>query len=135
MFTRTIVFIAMLVILLSLASGLIFLVRDAGKTKRTVTALTWRIGISVALFLFLLLAFSLDWITPHSVWQQAGNFVMIAFLFLLYFMIGVQLIAMPNRFIKLQFVFCLFLTLACFNFHSHLLGLGRVKWIKTNYIR
>ena len=67
MFTKTIVFIVMLVILLSLASGLIFLVRDEGKTKRTVKSLTWRIGLSVGLFLFLLLAFSLDWITPHPV--------------------------------------------------------------------
>ena len=67
MFTKTIVFIVMFVILLSLASGLIFLVRDEGKTKRTVKSLTWRIGLSVGLFLFLLLAFSLDWITPHPV--------------------------------------------------------------------
>lgn len=67
MFTKSIILIVMLVILISLASGLIFLVRDEGKTKRTVTALTWRIGISVALFLFLFLAFSLDWIAPHAI--------------------------------------------------------------------
>lgn len=67
MFTKTIIFIVMLVILISLATGLIFLVRDEGKSKRTVKALSWRIGISVALFLFLILAFSLDWIAPHSI--------------------------------------------------------------------
>ncbi len=67
MFARTIIFIVMLVILISLASGLIFLIRDEGKTKRTVKALSWRIGLSVALFLFLLLAFSLEWIHPHPV--------------------------------------------------------------------
>jgi hypothetical protein len=66
MFTKTIIFIAMLVILISLASGLIFLVRDEGKTKRTVKALSFRIGISIALFLFLILAFLFDWITPHA---------------------------------------------------------------------
>lgn len=67
MFIKTIILITMLVILISLASGLVFLVRDEGKTKRTVKALSWRIGISLALFLFLLLAFSLDWIKPHSI--------------------------------------------------------------------
>jgi hypothetical protein len=66
MFTKTIIFIVMLVILGSLASGLIFLVRDEGKTKRTVKALSWRIGLSLVLFLFLFLAFSLGWIHPHG---------------------------------------------------------------------
>jgi hypothetical protein len=67
MFARTIIFIVMLVILISLASGLIFLIRDEGKTKRTVKALSWRIGLSIALFLFLFLAFSLEWIHPHPI--------------------------------------------------------------------
>lgn len=66
MFTKTIILIVMLVILASLASGLIFLVRDSGKTKRTVKALSWRIGISLGLFVFLFLAFCLDWIKPHA---------------------------------------------------------------------
>jgi len=66
MFTKTIIFIVMLVILGSLASGLVFLVRDEGKTKRTVKALSWRIGLSLVLFLFLFLAFSLGWIHPHA---------------------------------------------------------------------
>ena len=65
MLTKIIVFIAMMIILISLATGLVFLVRDEGKTKRTVTSLTVRIGVSLALFLFLILAFSLDWIQPH----------------------------------------------------------------------
>lgn len=67
MFARSIIFIVMLVILISLASGLVFLIRDEGKTKRTVKALSWRIGLSLALFLFLFLAFSLEWIHPHPV--------------------------------------------------------------------
>jgi len=66
MFTKTIIFIVMLVILGSLASGLFFLVRDEGKTKHTVKALSWRIGLSLVLFLFLFLAFSLGWIHPHA---------------------------------------------------------------------
>lgn len=67
MLTKSIVFICMLIILISLGSGLVFLVRDGGKTKRTVKALTWRIGLSLILFLFLFIAFSLGWIHPHSI--------------------------------------------------------------------
>lgn len=67
MFVKAIIIIAMLIILYSLGSGLIFLVRDEGKTRRTVKALTWRIGLSLLLFLFLFLAFSTGWIKPHSV--------------------------------------------------------------------
>ncbi len=67
MLAKTIIFIAMLVILFSLAGGLIFLVLDIGKSKRTVKALSWRIGLSLSLFIFLFLAYSLGWISPHSI--------------------------------------------------------------------
>lgn len=67
MLAKTIILIVMLFILISLASGLIYLVRDEGKTKRPIKALSWRIGLSLGLFLFLLLAFSFDWISPHSI--------------------------------------------------------------------
>ncbi|MBA4697489.1 MAG: twin transmembrane helix small protein [Legionella sp.] len=66
MFTRVIILIVMLVILIALGSGLVFLVRDTDSTQRTVKALTWRIALSLALFLFLFLSFRLGWITPHA---------------------------------------------------------------------
>lgn len=66
MFTKIFIITVMLIILAALGSSLIFLVRDEGKTKRTVKALTWRIGLSLALFLFLFLAFNLGWIKPHA---------------------------------------------------------------------
>ncbi|WP_028387945.1 twin transmembrane helix small protein [Legionella fairfieldensis] len=66
MFTKAIILTAMLIILIALGSGLVFLVRDGGHSKRTVKALTWRIGLSLILFLFLFLAFSAGWIKPHA---------------------------------------------------------------------
>lgn len=66
MFTRWVILIVMLVILIALGSGLVFLVKDSNSTQRTVKALTWRIGLSLALFLFLFIAFRLGWITPHA---------------------------------------------------------------------
>jgi len=67
MFTKIFIVCVMLIILGSLASGLVFLIKDEGKTKRTVKALSWRIGLSLSLFLFLFIAFSLGLINPHGV--------------------------------------------------------------------
>jgi len=60
----TIVFL--LTILYSLASSLIFLVKDKGEGERTVRRLTWRIGLSIVLFVFLWVAYQLGWIEPKS---------------------------------------------------------------------
>jgi hypothetical protein len=67
MITKFIIIFAMIIIASSLASGLIFLIRDAGDSKRTVKALTLRIGISISLFIFLLIAFKLGLIKPHGI--------------------------------------------------------------------
>lgn len=67
MFTKLFIIFVMLLIVGSLLSGLVFLVRDSGNSKRTLKALTLRIGISVGLFLFLLIAFKLGLITPHGI--------------------------------------------------------------------
>lgn len=66
MFAKAAIIMVMILILIALISGLFFLVRDEGKTKRPVKALSWRIGLSVALFFFLFLAFGLNWIAPHG---------------------------------------------------------------------
>jgi hypothetical protein len=60
----TIVFL--LIILYSLISSLIFLVRDRGEGDRTVKRLTWRIGLSLVLFIFLWVAAQLGWIELKS---------------------------------------------------------------------
>jgi hypothetical protein len=51
---RIFVILLLLAIVGSLGSALFFLVKDQGKSKRTVNALTIRIGLSLFLFLFLL---------------------------------------------------------------------------------
>ena len=59
---RIVVILALAGIVGSLASALIYLMRDKGESNRTVNALTVRIGLSIALFLFVLLAHYLGWI-------------------------------------------------------------------------
>lgn len=61
-----IVIIVMFIILAALISGLFFLIKDKGQGARTVKALTWRIALSLALFIFLLVSFKFGWIAPHS---------------------------------------------------------------------
>ena len=60
----TIVFL--LTIIYSLASSMIFLVKDKGEGDRTVKRLTWRIGLSIVLFVFLWAAYQMGWIEPNS---------------------------------------------------------------------
>jgi hypothetical protein len=67
MITKIIIIFAMIIIAGSLASGLVFLIRDTGNTKRTIKALTIRIAISLSLFIFLLIAFKLGLIKPHGI--------------------------------------------------------------------
>jgi phosphotransferase system glucose/maltose/N-acetylglucosamine-specific IIC component len=63
---RIIILLALAGILLALGSALVYLVRDRGATNRTVNALTVRVGISVALFLFILFSYWMGWIQPRS---------------------------------------------------------------------
>ncbi|QAU33364.1 twin transmembrane helix small protein [Janthinobacterium sp. 17J80-10] len=64
---KIIVAIAFLLILGSLASALIFLMRDKGKSNRTVQSLALRVGLSIALFIFILVAHYLGWIQPTGI--------------------------------------------------------------------
>ncbi len=51
------IILVMLGILVSLGSGLFFLVRDSGKTERTVVSLSVRVALSVALLALLAYGF------------------------------------------------------------------------------
>jgi hypothetical protein len=63
---RMIIVIALVGILFSLGSALFYLMRDKGTTNRTVNALTIRVAISIALFLFILFSYWMGWIAPRS---------------------------------------------------------------------
>ncbi|WP_085317677.1 twin transmembrane helix small protein [Derxia lacustris] len=59
--------LAFVTIVASLFSALFFLMKDRDAKGRTVRALTLRIGLSIALFLFILLAWRLGWIEANGV--------------------------------------------------------------------
>jgi hypothetical protein len=59
--------IAFLLIIGSLGSALYFLMKDQGKTNRTVKSLAFRVGFSIALFLLILIMHQLGWIEPTEI--------------------------------------------------------------------
>ncbi|KTC98953.1 hypothetical protein Lgee_1399 [Legionella geestiana] len=66
MFPKIFIILIMAAILFALGSALLYLVRDEGTTRRTVKALSWRIGLSLFLFFLLLAGAFFGWWHPHA---------------------------------------------------------------------
>jgi hypothetical protein len=64
---KILVAIAFILIIASLGSALVFLMKDQGKSNRTVKALALRVGFSIALFILILVANRLGWIQPTGI--------------------------------------------------------------------
>jgi len=64
---KIIIFLLLGLILISLGSGLLFLVRDQGKTTRVLSSLTLRIVLSISLFIMLIVGYATGLIKPHGV--------------------------------------------------------------------
>jgi hypothetical protein len=64
---RYVVLIAFVLIIASLASALVFIMKDRGTTDRAVKALALRVGFSITLFLVILGAYKLGWIQPTGI--------------------------------------------------------------------
>jgi len=63
---KIIVLALLAAIIISLGSGLFYLYRDQGKSRKMVTALTFRVGFSLLLFAVLMIAWAMGWIHPHG---------------------------------------------------------------------
>ncbi|MCK5431357.1 MAG: twin transmembrane helix small protein [Gammaproteobacteria bacterium] len=64
---KIIVVLLLLAVLISLSSGMFFLVHDKGESDRTVKSLTIRITLSIALFLMLFIGYFTGIIQPHGI--------------------------------------------------------------------
>ena len=64
---KILVLIAFLLIFISLGSALVYMMKDKGKSNRTVKALGFRVGFSICLFLLILLANYLGYIQPTGI--------------------------------------------------------------------
>lgn len=66
MLVKLLIVAVLLFILASLFSGMVFMLKDKGKSDRAVKALTVRISLSVALFVLLMIGFATGVIQPHG---------------------------------------------------------------------
>ncbi len=57
----------LIAIVISLFSGLVFMMKDSSNSKRTVRALTVRVALSATLIILLIIGTQLGWIHPHGV--------------------------------------------------------------------
>lgn len=49
----------------ALGSALYYLVKDGGQSPNMIKALIWRLGLSLVLFVIILITFILHWVIPH----------------------------------------------------------------------
>lgn len=66
MLIKYLIVAVLLAIVASLGSGLYFMLKDKGDSKRMVNSLTVRIGLSVTLFVLLFVAWYAGLIQPHA---------------------------------------------------------------------
>jgi hypothetical protein len=66
MLAKAVIVFFLVVILYSLGSAFVFMVRDKGEGERTLHRLMWRIGLSLFLLLLLYIMFQLGWIEPSG---------------------------------------------------------------------
>ena len=63
-----IVIILFIIILYCLGSGAYYLVsRKKGHSQKLAQALTWRISLSIGLFILIIIAYFLGWAHPHGI--------------------------------------------------------------------
>ncbi len=67
MWTTVVIVVFLLVIVYNLGAGLYYMMIDKGQTDRTLHALTWRIALSVALILLVMLGIWAGVIKPHGI--------------------------------------------------------------------
>ena len=64
---RFVVIVAFVLIIASLTSALVFIMKDRSTSDRTVKALAFRVGFSILLFIMILVAYRLGWIQPTGI--------------------------------------------------------------------
>ncbi len=60
------IILLLVAVVVALFSGLFFMLKDGSDKRRTVRALTWRVGLQLGLIAFLALSYFMGWIEPHN---------------------------------------------------------------------
>ena len=65
---KILILLLIVFIIFNLGRGLFFLLKKQSDREQVAKALTWRVGLSFVLFLFLIAAILLGWIQPNGLW-------------------------------------------------------------------
>lgn len=66
MIFKVVVIVLLLTVIFSLGSALFHFVKGGGDSDKMLKSLTWRIGLSVGIFILLIIGQAMGWITPHG---------------------------------------------------------------------
>ena len=66
MIVHIVLIVLFLIVVATLFQALFFLARDKGESKRTVKALSWRIGLSVLLFVLIIVLWAVGLLKPAA---------------------------------------------------------------------
>ncbi len=66
MFSDIVILVILFIIIVSLFSGMYFMLRDRGQSTRMIKALTVRIILSLVLFALLMIGYWAGWLHPHG---------------------------------------------------------------------
>lgn len=66
------VIVLLFIVIYCLGSGLYYLVREGQGSRNLAKALTWRISLSLFVFMLLFVGYFFGWITPHALLPQGG---------------------------------------------------------------
>ena len=66
MLAKILIITSLLVIVYTLGSSFLFLIRDKGEGTRAVRRLSWRVGLSLLLFILILAAMATGWLKPGN---------------------------------------------------------------------
>ncbi len=66
MIFKTVIVVLLLVVVFSLGQALFYLIKDGAGSDRMLKSLTWRIGLSVFIFILLLIGQAVGLIQPHG---------------------------------------------------------------------
>ncbi len=66
MLFKSLILVVMFAILFTLFRALYFLAKGEKDSNQTVNSLSWRIGLSIALFGLILVGVYMGWIVPHG---------------------------------------------------------------------
>ncbi len=66
MLFKTIIVILLILIVISLGQALYHMMRKENNPDGVVNSLTWRISLSVLLFLLIIVGSYMGWVTPHA---------------------------------------------------------------------